>query len=86
MNVAYRKPVLYVKGIMTGGRPVWNGSNQTPRGKLSRYEMNVIISQQAAENERSSRLSGIQKESGYFLSSGFSDRKVFKTLEKFSLT
>ena len=34
--------------------------NQPPRSKLSRYEMNVIISQQAAENERSSRLSGIQ--------------------------
>lgn len=54
VNVAYRKPVLYVKGIMTGGRPVWNGS--------------------------------IQKESVYFLSSGFSGRQVFKTLEKFLLT
>jgi hypothetical protein len=71
---------------MIGGRPVWNGSNQPPRGKLSRYKMNVIISQQAAENERSSRLSGVQRESSYLLLSVFSGRKVFKTLEKFSLT
>jgi len=48
--------------------------------------MNVIISQQAAENERSSRLSGVQRESSYLLLSVFSGRKVFKTLEKFSLT
>jgi len=33
--------------------------NQPPRTQLSRDEMNVIISQQAAENERSSRVSGI---------------------------
>ncbi|NLA39970.1 MAG: hypothetical protein GX874_00905 [Smithella sp.] len=40
-------------------------SNQTPRGKRSRYEMNVIISQQAVKNERSSRLSGIQHQTPF---------------------
>jgi len=34
--------------------------NQPPRSKLSRYEMDIIISQQATENQRSSRQSGIE--------------------------
>ena len=33
--------------------------NQPPRSKLSRHEMNVIISQQATKNEQSFRVSGI---------------------------
>ena len=31
-----------------------------PRSKLSRYEMNVVVSQQAAENYRSSRKAGFK--------------------------
>lgn len=34
--------------------------NQPPRSRLSKHEINVMISQQAAENQYSSRLSGIE--------------------------
>jgi hypothetical protein len=39
--------------------------NQPPRSKLSRYEINIIISQQATENQRSSRQSGIEHQLAY---------------------
>jgi len=63
---------------MISGRPVWNGSHQPPRSKLSRDEMNVIISQQAAENERLSRLSEIKGKAVISFSSGFSGRQSGK--------
>jgi hypothetical protein len=34
--------------------------DQTPRSKLSRHEVNVILSQQAAQNHRSSGQSGME--------------------------
>jgi len=36
--------------------------NPQPRSKLSRHEMNVIISRQVTVNKRSSRLCGIERE------------------------
>ena len=35
--------------------------NQPPRSKLPGYEMNVIISRQVAEDQRSFRMSGIER-------------------------
>jgi len=53
----------YIEALLS---PLTAKANQPPRSKLSRYEMNVIISQQAAENQRASRNSGIKGE-GTFL-------------------
>ena len=47
---------LALKGIIIYRRQ----PNQPPRSRLSRYEMNVMISQQAAENLCSSRVCGIK--------------------------
>jgi hypothetical protein len=47
---------LALKGIIIYRRQ----PNQPPWSRLSRYEMNVMISQQAAENSCSSLVSGIK--------------------------